>query len=221
MAHLIMTKGDRVGMKVPLQKVTCMGRGLDMDVRLDELTVSKRHARVLCNDKGEHIIEDLASSNGTFVNGVQVTTKRLKDGDEIRVGNNAFVFHAETEDSAVLPPDRTLLDIGEDTTSTSVISSVDMLQDTSSVLVGTDTTIEELTRANFRLGTVLEIFQSIGTGLDEDELLNKILDKLFEVFPETARGFIILRDPETGQLTPRASRMEKPAKGEQERLEIS
>ncbi len=221
MAHLIMTKGERVGMKVPLQKVTCMGRGLDMDVRLDELTVSKRHARVLCNDKGEYIIEDLASSNGSFVNGVQVTTKRLKDGDEIRVGNNEFVFHAESEDSAIAPPDRTLLDIGEDTSSTSVISSVDMLQDTPSVLAGRETTVDELMRANFRLGTVLEIFQSIGTGLDEDELLNKILDKLFEVFPETARGFIILRDPETGQLTPRASRMEKHSRGDEERLEIS
>lgn len=221
MAYLDVTQGERAGTKVSLQKVTCIGRGLDMDVRLDDLTVSKRHARVLSNDRGEHFVEDLASSNGTFLNGGQVTTKKLADGDEIRIGNNVFVFHSDSQDSTLPPPGRTMLDIGADTTSTSVISSVDMEQESSQLVAGDEATIEELTQANYRLGTVLEIFQSIGTGLDEEELLEKILDKLFAVFSETGRGAIILRDPETGQLTPRASRMETGGEGEDQKLQIS
>ncbi|KPK64411.1 MAG: hypothetical protein AMK73_04670 [Planctomycetes bacterium SM23_32] len=99
---------------------------------------------------------------------------------------------------------------------------MDVEKERTASFVGADTTVEELSSVNFRLTTLLEIFQSIGMALDEDELLNKILDKLFEVFPETGRGFIILRDPDTGQLTPRAVKKAKPGEGDQEeRLQIS
>ena len=221
MAYLLVTKGQQTGMKVPLEKVTCIGRGLDMDFRLDELTVSKRHARVLRNERGEYLIEDLASSNGTFLNGLQVTTKKLKDGDEIRIGNTVVAFHADAADGSAPKSAETVIDVGEETTSTFVISSVDMGQDTAEVLAGAEATIDELTRANFRLMTVLEILQSIGAALEEEELLEKILEKLFEVFPETNRGFIALRDPETGQLIPRASKFETDAQADQEKLQIS
>lgn len=221
MAHLVITKGENAGTTVPLQKVTCIGRGLDMDVRLDDLTVSKRHARVLSDDRGEHIVEDLASSNGTFLNGVQVTTKKLRDGDEITIGSNVFVFHKGTKESPILAADRTLLHIGEDATSTSVVSAVDVGYDTAHGAAVADTTIEDLSSTNYRLRTLLEIFQSIGAALDEDELLSKILERLFKVFPETGRGFIILRDPETGQLTPRAVKMAKPGQPDEEKLQIS
>ncbi|GAF98892.1 unnamed protein product, partial [marine sediment metagenome] len=83
-------------------------------------------------------------------------------------------------------------------------------------------TIEELSSVNYRLRTLLEIFQSIGTALDEDELLERILDQLFDVFPESGRGFIILRDPDTGMLTPRAVKKAKPdVTDSEERLPIS
>ena len=206
---------------MPLGKVTCMGRGLDMDLRLDDLTVSKRHARIISNDRGEFILEDLASSNGTFLNGAQVTTKKLQEGDEIRIGNNTFAFYRGVSQTTGPAPDRTMLDIGEEKTSTSVLSAVHVDYDTTGPQVGAETTIEDLSSANYRLRTLLEIFQSIGTALDEEELLNKILEKLFEVFPETARGFIILRDPDTGQLTPRAVKFAKAGNPDDERLQIS
>lgn len=221
MAHLVITKGDNAGATVPLQKVTCIGRGLDMDVRLDDLTVSKRHARIISNDRGEYLVEDLASSNGTFLNGAQVTTKKLDDGDEIRIGNSVFVFYKGAKGAQVMAADRTLIEIGDERTSTSVLSAVRVDHETATGRVGAETTIEDLTTTNYRLRTLLEIFQSIGTALDEEELLKKILDKLFEVFPETSRGFIILRDPDTGQLTPRAVKMARPGDHSDERLQIS
>jgi serine phosphatase RsbU (regulator of sigma subunit)/pSer/pThr/pTyr-binding forkhead associated (FHA) protein len=221
MAYLVITNGDTAGATVPLLKVTCIGRGLDMEVRLDDLTVSKRHARIISNDRGEFIIEDLASSNGTYLNGKQVTTKKLREGDEIRIGNNVFKFFTGGKETPVIAADRTMLDIGDERTSTSVLSAVNVGLETTGARPGAETTIEGLTSDNYRLRTLLEIFQSIGTALDEDELLNKILDKLFEVFPETARGFIILRDPDTGQLTPRAAKMAKAGGPQDDRLQIS
>ncbi|NLW50998.1 MAG: SpoIIE family protein phosphatase [Candidatus Brocadiaceae bacterium] len=223
MAHLIIAKGDGAGRQVALKKVTCLGRGIDMDIRLDDLTASKRHARILSNERGEFFLEDLGSSNGTFLNEVQVSsTRTLKHGDEIRVGNSVFVFHKIKVEENADVSDSTLFDIEDDErTSTSVLSSVGVGYDTAGPTVGAETTAEELAAANFRLRTLIEIFQSIGAALDEDELLNKILEKLFEVFPETARGYIILRDPETGQLTPRAVKMAKPGASDEERLQIS
>lgn len=223
MAHLIVEKGENTGEKIPLSKLTNIGRSSDVDLQLDDLTVSKRHARILRNEKAQYVLEDLGSSNGTYLNGVQVKTKPLKEGDQIQVGKTVLTFHRPEEESAAIPrtSTETMLDIergGKD--SSQVRSSVDVdLTEQDAAAIG-ESTLEDLSRTNYRLRTLLEIGQSIGTALDEDELLNKILDSLFEVFPETNRGFIILRDPETGRLTPRASRVTR-GEGAEETLQIS
>ncbi len=220
MAHLVIKKGPLAGQTVHLAKVTTIGRGLDMDLRLDDLTVSKRHARIIRDDRGAYILEDLASSNGTFLNGVEVTTKHLNSGDEVRIGSTLFAFHQdEGETSFVVFEEPKPLTMEEDGASSSVVSRLDMRAE-STRAPGADTTIEELANTNYRLRLLLDIAQSIGGALDEDELLNKIVDKLFEVFPETQRGFIILRDPDTGRLTPRAQRIDSPV-ADSERLQIS
>ena len=225
MAHLVVSKGNEAGSTIHLAKVTCLGRGLDMDVRLDELTVSKRHARIIRDDRGEYILEDLASSNGTFLNGVEITTKPLNDGDEIRIGASIFVFHKSPSDTSYIgvEDEGGLIDIDQDTAPSSVVSRVDMSSQARAPAAtpAADTTVEELVKTNYRLRTLLEIVQSIGGALDEDELLNRIVDKLFEVFPETNRGFIILREPETGRLTPRAQRVSGSGAATEERLQIS
>ncbi len=226
MAHLVVSKGTGAGGTIHLAKVTCLGRGLDMDVRLDELTVSKRHARIIRDDRGEYILEDLASSNGTFLNGVEITTKPLKDGDELRIGSTVFVFHKSTSDTSYIgvEEDGKLIDIGEQDSASSVVSRVDMTSASGDALAAkspADTTVEELVKTNYRLRTMLEIAQSIGSALDEDELLDRIVEKLFEVFPETNRGFIILREPETERLIPRAQKVTGAGAESEERLQIS
>jgi pSer/pThr/pTyr-binding forkhead associated (FHA) protein len=58
----------------------------DVDVLVEDPEVSRRHASVRPVDGGLEI-DDLGSSNGTFVNGVRVReTKLLRHGDEIRLG---------------------------------------------------------------------------------------------------------------------------------------
>ncbi|MGD2174889.1 MAG: SpoIIE family protein phosphatase [Candidatus Brocadiaceae bacterium] len=224
MAHLIIKTGDRAGDKIPLSRVTCIGRGMDMDVRLDDLTVSKRHARILRNERAEYVLEDLASSNGTFLNDKQVTTKPLTEGDRITIGQTAFEFRRPEAESAAAPrrSSQTLINIEKDeTTASHVKTSVDAGYEPSQDVALGETTVEELSEANRRLRTLLEIGKSIGTALDEDELLERILDNLFEVFPETNRGFIILREPDTGRLTPAKRRVKKGSSPEDEQLQVS
>jgi len=57
-----------------------IGRGEDCTIRIDDQTVSRRHVRIGASADG-FSAADLASTNGTYVNNVQVTERRLLDGD--------------------------------------------------------------------------------------------------------------------------------------------
>ncbi len=61
------------------------------EVCLDDPTVSTEHAAVVF-ENNRFIVQDLASRNGTFVNGQRVQRQMLYDGDEVRLGNTALVF---------------------------------------------------------------------------------------------------------------------------------
>ncbi len=65
--------------------VTHIGRGLAADLRLDEDSVSRRHAILVYRRNGSRILDD-RSSNGTFVNGRRVTQADLRDGDVLVLG---------------------------------------------------------------------------------------------------------------------------------------
>ena len=221
MAHLVIKKGRRAGEKIELSQVITLGRGADVDLRLDDLTVSKRHSRIVRNASGDYVLEDLASSNGTFLNGKSITTKRLRNGDEIGIGNTIFEFGGALPKP---PPQKAKVLIGsgsEDRTTPLVKTAVDASYEPQQDTASGQTTVEGLSKANYRLAILLEISHSLGMALDEDELLDKILDELFDVFPETNRGFIILRDPDTGQLTPGKSRIRKSRRPDDEQLQIS
>lgn len=65
----------------------CIGRSSDIDVVLIEDMVSRRHAQITINDD-DLKIEDLGSTNGTFVNGERITEMKLRQGDRILIGTS-------------------------------------------------------------------------------------------------------------------------------------
>ncbi len=64
---------------------TRVGRSLSAQLRLDDPTVSRRHALVYNDDEGLRILDD-RSLNGVFVNGERVELAELCDGDEVAIG---------------------------------------------------------------------------------------------------------------------------------------
>jgi pSer/pThr/pTyr-binding forkhead associated (FHA) protein len=63
-----------------------VGRGQGCQVQLNDPMVSQLHARLFRSDRGLHV-EDLGSTNGTYLNGRKVGgPARLKKGDRVRVG---------------------------------------------------------------------------------------------------------------------------------------
>jgi diguanylate cyclase (GGDEF)-like protein len=70
-----------------------IGRGTDCDVRINDGSVSRRHARVEPHD-GDYLVIDLGSTNGTYVNDLPADRTKLEDGDYVRVGNCLYRFLA-------------------------------------------------------------------------------------------------------------------------------
>ena len=83
--------GTRLAISGP---VTVIGRGTDVDLRIDDPGVSRRHAELRL-DGDEAIIVDLGSTNGVVLDGHVVTDARLTDGAAIRLGTTDIVFHRE------------------------------------------------------------------------------------------------------------------------------
>ena len=77
-----------------LEGVNVIGRAPDATIQFDVTGVSRHHARILVS-KGEATLEDLGSKNGTFVGRTRVTSARLSDGDEIRLGQLTMTFRVE------------------------------------------------------------------------------------------------------------------------------
>lgn len=66
-----------------------IGRGSEFDMVLDEDMVSRRHAKI-ATFHGQIVLQDLKSTNGTFVNGERTSVARLKPGDKVLVGTSVM-----------------------------------------------------------------------------------------------------------------------------------
>jgi pSer/pThr/pTyr-binding forkhead associated (FHA) protein len=105
-ATLVVRQGPQAGMSFPLTgNQIVIGREEGTDVALQDPEASRRHALVSWQG-GQFVIEDLGSTNGTFVNGVQITAPQaLNPGDSVGVGQTALVFHiAEAQVREGAPP---------------------------------------------------------------------------------------------------------------------
>jgi diguanylate cyclase (GGDEF)-like protein len=77
-----------------VEPATVIGRGKTSTVRIDDPGASRNHARIVVSDDGRYFLEDLASTNGTFVDGVRIERTELKSGDRIRFGASVTLSFA-------------------------------------------------------------------------------------------------------------------------------
>lgn len=89
---LVVRGGDQDGLRFALSdRLTSLGRSVENDISLDDITVSRRHAVLELTPEG-FTIHDNGSLNGTYVNQRRITTSALEHGDEIQVGKFHFLF---------------------------------------------------------------------------------------------------------------------------------
>ena len=85
-ARAVVQQGFYEGLELPIDAAwLVIGRGASADWCLAELTLSRSHA-AFGWDGERFFVEDLGSTNGTFVNGERSARVRLRDGDEVQIG---------------------------------------------------------------------------------------------------------------------------------------
>jgi hypothetical protein len=101
-AMLVLQRGSEAGLTWPLERRTVtIGRSPDCDIVLNDRQVSRVHARILWHDD-HYEVEDLASKNGTHLNGRDVLVPQtLHDGDEIQI---ALVYKLAFVDTGATAP---------------------------------------------------------------------------------------------------------------------
>ncbi|MCB9561359.1 MAG: diguanylate cyclase [Kofleriaceae bacterium] len=89
---LIYPPGPDMGKRFPLSRSEAvLGRGADCDIQVDRDSVSRRHARVFRTAE-QWMVEDLGSTNGSYVNDVPVQRSLLRDNDFLKIGAAIFKF---------------------------------------------------------------------------------------------------------------------------------
>ncbi len=90
-AKLICENPDAPKQEIILSKLpVIVGRSINADVHLDDHRVSRHHCSI-DGIEGMLVVRDLASRNGTFVNGFEITEASMVPGDRLTIGSTSFV----------------------------------------------------------------------------------------------------------------------------------
>jgi pSer/pThr/pTyr-binding forkhead associated (FHA) protein len=93
--QIFLSKDNRISFDLGDEKVT-IGRLPHNALQIEDLSVSSHHADLFL-EAGKYHLHDPGSTNGTYVNGEQITDAILRNGDELRFGSVEGVFLSETE----------------------------------------------------------------------------------------------------------------------------
>jgi len=177
---------------------TVIGRSVSSDVVINDTSVSRRHAELAVSN-GSCTVTDLKSRNGTYLNGEQIETAELRDGDRLTLGEvqvrvrlmaGSSIIVTDDEGSAVALGQVVRREVDADSVKTLAVSVdaprlLQLLSDIARTLVGN---------------------QPI------DEVLGHVVDSAFQTTKAT-RALLLLYDEVDGTLVPRVVRHREGAKG--------
>jgi len=183
-----------------------LGRDQFCDIVLRNHTVSRQHARIVRSSEG-FFIEDLSSLNGTYLNGRRLEGRtQIKDQDKIHIYEVVTIFHEGDPTEPNVDLDETLADVTPAELTREPAAAQPLL-----ATAPAEPAADASSQARFR--AALKISLDLEGDLDVDQLLPKILDSLFEIFPQSARGYILLEEGAEGHLVPRAIKHRKSESG--------
>ncbi|MBW3541553.1 MAG: FHA domain-containing protein, partial [Planctomycetes bacterium] len=204
-ATLLVIQGVDQGTRFELgEEPAGLGRGVRNDIRILDTEVSRQHATFEFLDGGFHVT-DRHSSNGTFVNGVAIRTRRLKSGDQVQAGRSVLLFEqpqeAEPLASAADRIDLLERDQGDGDRS-SIVGAVDQhsghdLLEKDRVPAATAAQTVTSLQALYRVTEAV-----VSPSVSLDQLLQRILTLTIDVVGAD-RGCVLLSEPGSeGEVTP-------------------
>jgi adenylate cyclase len=207
---LVAIEGQR-SISVASGRPLCVGRSVACDLALDDPTVSRRHAEIEVAPGGDGVrVRDLASTNGTFLNGDRIWDGVAPPGSRLAFGKVAFEIREE-EPTAIVTPGPAAEDLVLDATilrlvpvrATANISEKlsETHQGTSRLRIAGQSAADRQER---KLELLIDIAKELSGQTDVDRLLERIVDLTFQVM--SVDRVAILLSGEQGELLPRISR---------------
>ncbi len=177
---------------------TVIGRSTGATVQLADREVSRRHTGIEPDGSG-FVVQDLGSSNGTFLNGRRLYSPlRLKDGDELLVGTTRLVFRSgEEKEGPVYRTTDEKAPVVASVEAARVFQSAEEVKDAG-----------QLKRDYERLRIAHEFQRYVRLERDLHALLSRILEIAFELIPAD-NGVILLKDDRTSELVVEAVRQKR------------
>ena len=213
-AELIVTSPDGRTTHYPLTDAAVIGRHPECQIVLGDPMSSRRHCRVERTPVGGFFVIDNGSANGTLLNSQPLKDKApIFNGDTIQIGSTLLVLRVEVK------PGQSQSGRVEQRSDCTIINLVDEQEDDNAPSVNCSKKVEanlvseeerntrdvnQLQQITKRLELLIAVGQAMGASLDPHKLLDKSLEKLFEVFPQADRGIVVLYGPdgaEPSQLT--------------------
>ncbi|HXX32501.1 MAG TPA: adenylate/guanylate cyclase domain-containing protein [Myxococcaceae bacterium] len=190
----------------PLTGRTTLGRHPANTLRLADREVSKEHA-VIERAGNTYLVKDLGSSNGTYVNGRRIREHRLKDGDEITLGNSRLTFRSGDLLTSTGSPGVTVLASAQ-AAAPAFLAQIDQPVGDDEFRPADQLNDANALRADYeKLRLAHEFHRQVGLERDQKSLLDKILRASFELLAAD-HGVLFLVDAK-GELAAEAVRHRK------------
>src|SRR5262245_59942016 len=198
MAKLIVISGEE-RQEFELAAFNTIGRHPDNTIQILDRIISKEHAQIQRSADGRFLLRDLRSLNGTFLRGERIADHYLSDGDEFTMGSTRIVFVDKPKADDALQR----VTIAPGLTESHIRGRIQA--NTGDFMPERQIADDKILRRDYeRLRIGHELARAVGSELDLDKLLPKILDKAFELVGAD-RGVILLTDDRAGnsELQPR------------------
>jgi len=197
MAKLIVISGEE-RQEFELAAFNTIGRHPDNTIQILDRIISKEHAQIQRAADGRYLLRDLRSLNGTFMRGERVSDHYLSDGDEFTMGSTRIVFVDKPKADDVLQR----VTIAPGLTESHIRGRIQA--NTGDFMPERQIADDKNLRRDYeRLRIGHELARAVGSELDLDKLLPKILDKAFELVGAD-RGVILLHDEgKSNEMIPR------------------
>lgn len=187
------------------EDVVLIGRAQEAAVFVPDPGASRQHARIFHTHQG-YFIEDLKSMNGTYLDGRRIQRASLRPGARISICEWSCTVEEKALPQPVADINVTMIEDAPVPEQPKVEIQAEIDATFAPVSEAAPLPEAGLRRAFDRLRLLLEVGEALASMLNPEELLQLIIDRLFEVFPQADQAAIMLIDPESGQPVPKLGR---------------
>ncbi|WP_013630343.1 ATP-binding protein [Rubinisphaera brasiliensis] len=228
-ATLLVIEGNDQGTRFDVRESMVIGRGSKNPIRILDTEASRVHARIAPREDGWWL-EDLNSSNGTFINGQPIEQKRLESGDQIQLGRTLLLFALQEKRTGSSLVSVDLVGGSSQNQHSQIVRTFSPDDLKSSAPQSSEPSHEKLRPADVLrvMGDIAE--QAVRPSMTLTDLLERVLRMILQTI-HADRGCMLLVDAETGMVVPQAttvrgngpvvSHADKVALAEQMRMPVS